>query len=403
MIPKSEILDYSREFGLIPQVIEKDYVLGWILAGINHHNELRSWIFKGGTCLKKCYFETYRFSEDLDFTLPDSSHLSESFLKKSFSEVSEWVLEESGIIIPSNSFSFDIYPNKRSNLQCEGKIGYVGPLQFKPKNLPKIKLDLTNDELIAADPVLRPVYHPYSDQAGQSFQVLSYNFEEIFAEKTRALSERLRPRDLYDVVHLHRHTELKPNKDLLKKILGEKCKFKEIPLPTLNGLESHSERQLIFQGWTHALKHQLSHLPPFEQFWSELSGFFAWLYENVQEETLASIPSREATDSDWKMPLRPQLWRSKVPIEKIRFAAANRLCVELTYQGTKRLIEPYAIRRTLDDSFILRAIKYETQESRSYRLDRIEGVEISGEPFTPKYEIELTFYDVQSAPLIERS
>lgn len=26
-------------------------------------------MFKGGTCLKKCYIETYRFSEDLDFTV----------------------------------------------------------------------------------------------------------------------------------------------------------------------------------------------------------------------------------------------------------------------------------------------------------------------------------------------
>ncbi len=29
----------------------------------------RPWVFKGGTCLKKCYIETYRFSEDLDFTV----------------------------------------------------------------------------------------------------------------------------------------------------------------------------------------------------------------------------------------------------------------------------------------------------------------------------------------------
>jgi predicted nucleotidyltransferase component of viral defense system len=51
-------------------VVEKDYVLGWILAGMYGHEELaESWVFKGGTCLKKCYFETYRFSEDLDFTL----------------------------------------------------------------------------------------------------------------------------------------------------------------------------------------------------------------------------------------------------------------------------------------------------------------------------------------------
>jgi predicted nucleotidyltransferase component of viral defense system len=37
-----------------------------VLAGIYAHEELaNSWLFKGGTCLKKCFFETYRFSEDL--------------------------------------------------------------------------------------------------------------------------------------------------------------------------------------------------------------------------------------------------------------------------------------------------------------------------------------------------
>lgn len=69
-------MDFAREFGLRPDIIEKDYVLGWIIAGIHNHPALReSWIFKGGTCLKKCFFETYRFSEDLDFTLIRPEHL----------------------------------------------------------------------------------------------------------------------------------------------------------------------------------------------------------------------------------------------------------------------------------------------------------------------------------------
>ena len=51
-------------------MIEKDYVLGWLLWGIGSDPVLgQKWIFKGGTCLKKCYIETYRFSEDLDFTV----------------------------------------------------------------------------------------------------------------------------------------------------------------------------------------------------------------------------------------------------------------------------------------------------------------------------------------------
>ncbi len=34
MIDRQEILDLSREWGLRPDVVEKDYVLGWVLAGI---------------------------------------------------------------------------------------------------------------------------------------------------------------------------------------------------------------------------------------------------------------------------------------------------------------------------------------------------------------------------------
>ena len=74
MIDRREILDMAGTLGLLPHVVEKDYVLGWVLAGIYRQTALAErWIFKGGTCLKKCYFETYRFSEDLDFTLTDPS------------------------------------------------------------------------------------------------------------------------------------------------------------------------------------------------------------------------------------------------------------------------------------------------------------------------------------------
>ena len=59
MIDREELLEFAREFQLEPNVVEKDYALGWLLAGISNHPALRdSWIFKGGTCLKKCFFET---------------------------------------------------------------------------------------------------------------------------------------------------------------------------------------------------------------------------------------------------------------------------------------------------------------------------------------------------------
>src|SRR3989304_3937828 len=69
MIDRTEILDIASDLSLSHDVVEKDYVLGWLLAGISAQEQLAAaWVFKGGTCLKKCYFETYRFSGDPDFT-----------------------------------------------------------------------------------------------------------------------------------------------------------------------------------------------------------------------------------------------------------------------------------------------------------------------------------------------
>jgi len=130
LIDRQEIMDFTREFGLAPNIIEKDYMLGWLLDGISHHAELgASWAFKGGTCLKKCYFETYRFSEDLDFTLTVSEHHDQGFLVNTFKEIADWIYDASGIEVPHELIRFDVYMNPRGKVSVEGRISYKGPLR----------------------------------------------------------------------------------------------------------------------------------------------------------------------------------------------------------------------------------------------------------------------------------
>jgi predicted nucleotidyltransferase component of viral defense system len=43
------------------------------------------------------------------------------------------------------------------------------------------------------------------DDPGDLCQAFGQVAEWLFAEKLRALAQRCRPRDLYDVVHMHRH------------------------------------------------------------------------------------------------------------------------------------------------------------------------------------------------------
>jgi hypothetical protein len=163
MIDKREILETASALRLLPHVVEKDYVLGWLLAGINAHPALAtSWVFKGGTCLKKCYFETYRFSEDLDFTLRDEVQIDEGFLRRVLGEVVAWVADESGLVLPADQVGFDIYRNPRGRLSCQGKVGYRGPVSpgSSAGGWPKIKLDLTADEHLVMPGVRREVFHP---------------------------------------------------------------------------------------------------------------------------------------------------------------------------------------------------------------------------------------------------
>ena len=405
LITRQEILDFSREFGIRANIIEKDYVLYWILAGIANHPELgRNWVFKGGTCLKKCYFETYRFSEDLDFTLIKKDHIDQDYLQSTFNNIADWVNEVSGVEISKNLIRFDIFKNPRGIICAQGRISYRGPLQ-QHEPLPRIKLDLTVDEVLVLSSVKRQVHHPYTDKHTKDVFVQCYCFDELFAEKIRALGERLRPRDLYDVVHIYRRTEeMKPDRGAVLHTLQSKCEFKKIPIPTIDILEHKPELEELESEWENMLAHQLPLLPAFAQFWQELPSVFEWLYRAIEKAVPIIVPLGDiSVDETWQPPPMAQIWNMPAPLEMIRFAAANRLCVNLKYSDKYRLIEPYSLRKIrAGNNLLLFAVKHNTGELRSYRVDRIQGVEITKTIYAPRYAVELTTGGAVSAPSITR-
>lgn len=133
-------------------------------------------------------------------------------------------------------------------------------------------------------------------------------------------------------------------------------------------------------------------LPPFQQFWDELSDVFDWLHEAIEKKVFATVPAFGGGDIDesWSPPPMAKAWHTDVPLEVIRFAAANRLCVDLKYNNEHRLIEPYSLRRTRDGNIFLHAIRHEDAQPRSYRVDRIQGASATNTSFSPRYAIELT-------------
>ncbi len=386
MIGRTELNERVREWGLREDIVEKDYVIGWLLWGIGSDPKLSaSWAFKGGTCLKKCYLETYRFSEDLDFTVLPNGPSRPDELVPLFVEILSRIYEQAGVDFRERTPVFQTRPNGDS---VEGRAYYRGP-----RNAPSpagIKFDITLKEQVTRPTVLRPISHPYPDQLPAPATVRCYNFEELFGEKLRAMGERCRPRDLYDIVNLFRRQELHPYAELIHSVYVQKCQAKGVEVFTFDSLEHSPYRAEIETEWANMLGHQLPTLPPFEDFWQELPFLFAWLDGNLTPEQLPPIPSAEGEEPKWAPPSTVWIWGQKVPLEPVRFAAANHLCVELGYGGTKRLIEPYSLRQTRDGHLLLYGVKTATGELRCYRVDRIQDVKVVNTTFKPRHPIEFT-------------
>ncbi|QIB65163.1 nucleotidyl transferase AbiEii/AbiGii toxin family protein [Kineobactrum salinum] len=394
MIDRDELLALADETGLTPVVVEKDYVLGWLLAAVNANERLaESWIFKGGTCLKKCYFETYRFSEDLDFTLRDDGHLDERFLLDRFSEMAEWLYDQSGIEIPTDRFKFDIYDNPRGGRSCEGRVYYQSFFVKGNKNFPKIKFDLTSDEVLVMPPSRQPVFHGYSDEPGEGIHIDCYAYPEIFGEKVRALGERGRPRDLYDVVNLYRNDNL-PASAVVRDVLNRKCAYKKIERPGFAAMANY--RDTLEQNWAPMLAHQLPSLPSLDVYWEALPEFFDWLEGAIE----VARPALGAVAGEGEL-YRPTYGRLGLrttqggSLEVIRFAAGNRLCVELDYtdqQGRRstRIIEPYSLRRAQNGNVLLYGVRADNRQIRAYSISNINSASITNKVFVPLYQVELS-------------
>jgi hypothetical protein len=209
-------------------------------------------------------------------------------------------------------------------------------------------------------------------------------------------------------VNLYRNTDARPQQQHFVEVLREKCAFKGIRLPQLADIEPH--RNDVEAGWSNMLNHQLPALLPITPFWDALPEIFNWLHGQVVAPVLPTMPQiGGATEEVIRQRIvgLPAGSRGQTFIETIRFAAANRLLVNLDYrdqQGKRstRAIEAYSLRRSRAGDVLLMAVRAEDGKPRSYRLDNIVGVSQTQTTFSPRYPIELTPAGPQVIPPTSR-
>jgi len=143
--------------------------------------------------------------------------------------------------------------------------------------------------------------------------------------------------------------------------------------------------------WSDMLAHQLPVLPPLHDFWDALLEIFAWIRSGaeVPQRALIQHGAGEISVRTRVLPMGVPL-RSRSTLEIIRFAAANYLCVDLAYDGNVLRIEPYSLRQTAEGNFVLHAIRSDSGDHRSYRVDRMQGATVTSQVVTPRYAVKLT-------------
>ena len=269
MITKQELQQAAKKKSMKDiSLMEKDYALTWTLNAIYANKELsNALIFKGGTCLSKIYGENYRLSEDLDFSTPINlkpptewfeGHLSAAFEEAKSQGAPELKVKKEEIHSNSGQIVFQVSYN--------AVLGQAG----------RLKLDISLKEHIMCGikelPLREKIYSDVPD-----FKARCYALQEIALEKMRALFQRGKSRDYYDLwqifTNISLHKQVALDDKWLRKYLVEKCEYSKVDYKP-ESIFSQVQLEEARRYWKDALGRMVSKLPDFELVISELKDTF---------------------------------------------------------------------------------------------------------------------------------
>ena len=275
---RTRLLETRRRSGVPWDVLERDYLLSWILAGIDRVASLRdTLVFKGGTALKKCYFGDYRFSVDIDFSGVQGVPVGEAMelaVMEACEEAVKFMDEYAPVDVHCDRYrEKQPHPGGQEAFTIRARF----PWQRKPQT--RVMIEITVDEKIIRPAPRRKIMHGYGEPLNAAIRV--YALEEIVAEKLRAILQHLemlesrgwsrsRARDYYDiwrVLGLYGHRmELTDFAELLR----EKCEVRSVCFAGPD--DFFAERMLanVEKNWDQWLGPLVPRLPSFETVIGEL-------------------------------------------------------------------------------------------------------------------------------------
>ena len=226
---KELIRRLSAETKFSQILLEKDYHLTRILHKVSD-KQIKDLVFKGGTCLNKCYLDLHRLSEDLDFTYnKDINNLSRNQVKKILDQLrGEFfeILDILGLKINKElGKGWKMLTSKKPSkiLGLEITTNYISLIDNSSQ---EIKIEISFRKKFRKPIKIKAIRHKFIDALGEpvlrkNIKIEVVDLVENFAEKIRALVTRKRvaSRDIYDIYFILKNEVIAIDKEVIRLII----------------------------------------------------------------------------------------------------------------------------------------------------------------------------------------
>ena len=274
---RHRIKEACKMGGVRQLTVERDYVQSYVLYGLGATPELQdTMVLKGGTALRKIYFDRYRFSEDIDFSMIDgpSGPDLENVVCASIARAER----EARKVAP---LQFTVGRYAQRDPHPSGQEAFIVRVQFPWQRQPivPVKIEVAHDEPVLLPTFPTAVQHGYGEPL-QSM-IRTYSLEEICSEKLRATQQTLakldergwtrpRARDYYDLWHLARQPDGRIQWNRVVSILRAKCHPKGVNVESVDDIFQARLIEHVRASWDRTLGPFVSDLPPADRVIAEL-------------------------------------------------------------------------------------------------------------------------------------
>ena len=258
-----ELTDFiSKRLNIVRRdLIEKDIIISKMLFNLTQNKDFfQDYAFKGGTCLTKCYFGYYRFSEDMDFTYLNQKDFigkSKSKIKEIMSEKINKLGELIEVIAKKLDLDFKMEKENKKYFQFGGSNTFVtfkiwyNSKELENKTFVKIqvnhieKLNYPIKELNVRSIIPMNLEKDFSFITPEDATILlkpvkikAYDLKEILIEKVRAILTRrgIKARDFVDIFLIINKEKLNLNnfkKEIIEKT-SDMLKFEKYTINIRN-------------------------------------------------------------------------------------------------------------------------------------------------------------------------